>query len=102
MAEGTWEWVRKGTARKGLVRTLMHGPVIGCLQGRDNERRLTGLHETARIDQFSQGVAHRGASIRIPRQVHKGTLLKIYNPVYHGFSSALLYIRAYKFRADGC
>jgi len=37
--------------------------------GADNRRRLTGLHETASIDEFSYGVAHRGASIRIPRQV---------------------------------
>lgn len=27
-----------------------------------------GKHETARYDQFSSGVAHRGSSIRIPRQ----------------------------------
>jgi len=32
----------------------------------DNEQRLTGLHETQRIDQFSYGVSDRGASIRIP------------------------------------
>jgi len=38
-------------------------------EGRDNQRRLTGHHETARYDQFSAGVANRGASIRIPRQV---------------------------------
>merc|ERR1719384_1558131 len=36
-------------------------------KGADNERRLTGLHETAAIDKFSYGVANRGASIRIPR-----------------------------------
>jgi len=30
------------------------------------ERRLTGLHETARYDQFSYGVSNRGASVRIP------------------------------------
>ena len=41
-------------------------------QGEDNKRRLTGLHETAHIDRFNSGVAHRGASIRIPRQVNKG------------------------------
>ncbi|OQS01187.1 glutamine synthetase [Achlya hypogyna] len=35
--------------------------------GTGNERRLTGRHETASIDQFSYGVANRGASIRIPR-----------------------------------
>ena len=31
--------------------------------------RLTGLHETCSIDQFRSGVADRGASIRVPRQV---------------------------------
>lgn len=37
--------------------------------GVGNDRRLTGAHETAPIDKFSYGVAHRGASVRIPRQV---------------------------------
>lgn len=36
--------------------------------GKDNARRLTGLHETSSIDSFSFGVANRGSSIRIPRQ----------------------------------
>ena len=36
--------------------------------GTGNERRLTGAHETAPISKFSYGVAHRGASVRIPRQ----------------------------------
>ncbi|GMS94279.1 hypothetical protein PENTCL1PPCAC_16454, partial [Pristionchus entomophagus] len=36
--------------------------------GKDNERRLTGQHETASINQFSYGVASRAASIRIPRE----------------------------------
>jgi glutamine synthetase len=31
--------------------------------------RLTGLHETASIHEFRQGVADRGASIRIPQPV---------------------------------
>ena len=35
--------------------------------GKDNERRLTGLHETSSIHDFSAGVANRGCSIRIPR-----------------------------------
>jgi glutamine synthetase len=39
--------------------------------GKDNERRLTGLHETASLRAFSSGVANRGASIRIPRSVAK-------------------------------
>ena len=34
--------------------------------GSDNDMRLTGLHETQSIDQFSYGVSDRGASIRIP------------------------------------
>lgn len=40
-------------------------------EGKDNERRLTGKHETASIDTFSAGVANRGSSVRIPRQVEK-------------------------------
>ena len=38
-------------------------------EGKDNERRLTGLHETSSIHDFSAGVANRGCSIRIPRDV---------------------------------
>ncbi len=34
--------------------------------GADNHLRLTGLHETASIHDFSYGVSDRGASIRIP------------------------------------
>ena len=34
--------------------------------GPDNHMRLTGLHETQSIDQFSWGIADRGASIRVP------------------------------------
>lgn len=34
--------------------------------GPDNHLRLTGLHETQSIDQFSWGIADRGASIRVP------------------------------------
>ncbi|XP_076046591.1 glutamine synthetase-like [Oratosquilla oratoria] len=37
--------------------------------GKDNERRLTGFHETSNIHDFSAGVANRGCSIRIPRHV---------------------------------
>ncbi|KAG5676310.1 hypothetical protein PVAND_006157 [Polypedilum vanderplanki] len=37
--------------------------------GKDNERRLTGRHETSSIHEFKSGVANRGASIRIPRGV---------------------------------
>ena len=34
--------------------------------GADNDQRLTGLHETAKITDFKYGVSDRGASIRIP------------------------------------
>ena len=37
--------------------------------GSDNDKRLTGLHETQHIDKFSYGVSDRGASIRIPTHV---------------------------------
>ena len=37
--------------------------------GAHNEERLTGLHETQSIDQFSYGVSDRGASIRVPATV---------------------------------
>lgn len=41
--------------------------------GADNHQRLTGLHETQRIDEFSFGISDRGASIRIPiATVEKG------------------------------
>jgi glutamine synthetase len=39
------------------------------LQGADNARRLTGLHETASMHVFSYGVASRTSSVRIPRDV---------------------------------
>jgi glutamine synthetase len=44
-----------------------HQEHIACY-GVGNDRRLTGAHETAPITKFSYGVAHRGASVRIPRQ----------------------------------
>ncbi|MEM8883143.1 MAG: glutamine synthetase beta-grasp domain-containing protein [Planctomycetota bacterium] len=39
--------------------------------GHGLHERLTGLHETCSIDEFKHGVADRGASIRIPRQVRE-------------------------------
>jgi len=38
-----------------------------AVYGTGNELRLTGKHETASIDDFSFGVANRGASVRIGR-----------------------------------
>ena len=37
-----------------------------AVYGADNDKRLTGKHETASIYDFSYGVSDRGASIRIP------------------------------------
>jgi glutamine synthetase len=34
--------------------------------GEFNDQRLTGLHETQSIHEFSYGISDRGASIRIP------------------------------------
>lgn len=40
------------------------------IYGEDNNLRMTGECETANFNTFSYGVADRGASIRIPRNVH--------------------------------
>ena len=37
-----------------------------AVYGADNHLRLTGLHETQAIDEYSYGISDRGASIRIP------------------------------------
>jgi glutamine synthetase len=44
-------------------------PVVAehiAVYGEFNDQRLTGLHETASIHDFSYGISDRGASIRIP------------------------------------
>lgn len=40
-------------------------------EGKDNEKRLIGTHETSRMYKFTSGVADRGVSIRIPRMVEQ-------------------------------
>ncbi len=47
-----------------------HKEHIECY-GADNDKRLTGHHETASITKFSYGVANRGASVRIPRETER-------------------------------
>jgi glutamine synthetase len=37
--------------------------------GKNNELRLTGIHETSSIHDFSYGIGNRGCSIRIPLNV---------------------------------
>ena len=39
--------------------------------GENNDKRMTGLHETASYGEFTSGVADRGASVRIGRITHK-------------------------------
>ncbi|KAF2812450.1 glutamine synthetase [Mytilinidion resinicola] len=40
-----------------------------AVYGEDNQLRMTGKHETASYDKFTWGVANRGASVRVNRQV---------------------------------
>lgn len=42
-----------------------------AVYGEGNDERLTGLHETSSIEDFSYGVGNRGASIRIPTSVDR-------------------------------
>jgi glutamine synthetase len=39
--------------------------------GSDNDKRLTGIHETAPLDKFSWGIGTRNTSIRIGNLVKK-------------------------------
>jgi len=41
------------------------------LYGTGNEFRMTGLHETAKYDEFSWGIANRGCSVRIIRSTEE-------------------------------
>lgn len=54
---------------KGICKSIgnNHDPIkVSSEYGSENEKRLTGLHETQSINEFSYGVSDRGASIRIP------------------------------------
>jgi len=42
-----------------------------AVYGPDNDKRLTGKHETAPWNKFSYGVADRGASVRVPHSFMK-------------------------------
>ena len=39
--------------------------------GKNNDKRLSGIHETSSYDKFSWGVANRGASVRINNNTHR-------------------------------
>jgi glutamine synthetase len=49
-----------------------------AVYGPDNDKRLTGKHETAPWNKFSYGVADRGASIRVPHSFVKNDAYKGY------------------------
>jgi len=55
--------------KKLSLRHKEHIRVYDPTEGEDNKRRLTGRHETSSMEKFSSGVADRGSSVRIPRQV---------------------------------
>ena len=40
------------------------------IYGKNNERRMTGEHETASYDKFTHGKANRGASVRIGNETY--------------------------------
>lgn len=63
----------KGTGLREIMKAIeklrfYHKEHI-AVYGEKNEERLTGRHETCRIDKFRYGIADRGASIRIPAVV---------------------------------
>lgn len=51
------------------LRHKVHLAYYDPRDGADNARRLTGKLETSSMETFTSGVANRGCSIRIPRQV---------------------------------
>ena len=65
--EGGLTYIYEAIERLSKVHDL-HIKAYDPKEGKDNLRRLTGRHETADIHTFTHGVAHRGASVRIPRQ----------------------------------
>lgn len=63
--------VTRNAASKATIEKVCEAfrPVVKehiAVYGADNDKRLTGKHETASINDFSYGVSDRGASIRIP------------------------------------
>jgi glutamine synthetase len=63
--------MREGSGGMAYIEAMMekmsakHKLHLSCY-GTDNEKRLTGLHETSSMDTFSYGAGNRAASVRIP------------------------------------
>jgi len=71
-AEGGYEAIKKAMERLGAPgKQEEHIQAYDPSGGLDNQRRLTGAHETASYKEFSWGVANRGCSVRIPRMTEK-------------------------------
>jgi len=71
-AANGYEVIKKAMERLGAPgKQEEHIQAYDISGGKDNERRLTGKHETASIKEFSWGVANRGCSVRIPRMTEK-------------------------------
>jgi len=64
--EGGWQAIQQAVNKLGALKEH-HIPVYG----EQNSERMTGLHETAKEDDFKVGVADRGASIRVPNKTWK-------------------------------
>ena len=67
------ETMRLGTGGMKYIEDLMKKfekkhELHMSLYGEDNDKRLTGHHETSSWKQFSYGVGNRGCSFRIPTQ----------------------------------
>jgi glutamine synthetase len=60
------------TAIEQVIKNLeAHHTDILEFYGEDNDKRLTGLHETSSMTKFSWGVGTRHTSVRIPNAVNK-------------------------------
>ena len=71
-AEGGYDAILKAMERLGAPgKQEEHIAAYDPSGGLDNQRRLTGAHETASYKEFSWGVANRGCSVRIPRMTEK-------------------------------
>jgi len=65
--------MREGTGGMKYIEDLMlkfrdKHDVHMEVYGEDNNKRLTGIHETSSFKNFTYGVGNRGASFRIPTQ----------------------------------
>ena len=71
-APGGYATIKKYMERYGAPgKQEEHIAAYDISGGIDNQRRLTGAHETASYLAFSWGVANRGCSVRIPRMTEK-------------------------------